>query len=79
MAKRYATSTEIRAVVDAAINTGAWHLCGCSKHRKLQHIESKRVVVFAVSPSDRRAALNLRRDIRHIERGLPGWGIPPTA
>lgn len=67
------TSPELKKVVKAAIASGQWTLEDGSKHQRIRHVNG-RMVTFAASSSDRRACLYLARDIRHIEKGIPGWG-----
>lgn len=67
-------SPEIKRIVKAAIDTGKWTLEDGSKHARIRHA-SGRMVTFAGSSSDRQSALYLKRDIKHVEKGLPGWGM----
>lgn len=72
--KRFATSSGIRKIIDQAIASGAWDLEQRSKHNKIRHRVTGRLVVFAVSASDHLAEKNLARDIKHVECGMPGRG-----
>lgn len=65
---------EILVIVNAAVKTGKWSVENGGKHPKLRHV-SGRIVVFARSTSDYLACKNLARDIKHVEKGLPGWGM----
>lgn len=76
MSKRIASSPEVQRVMANAIASNLWEFIGTNGHTKLRHKASNKIVVAAVSPSCPRAAKNLARDIRHVEAGLPGWGMP---
>jgi hypothetical protein len=76
MATHITTSPEVRKVVDAAIKSGAWHIEAGTKHHKIRHIESGRMISFPKTPSDNhRSHLNLKSEIRKVEAGRPGWGM----
>ena len=78
MATHIKTSPELRKQVDKAIESGNWEFEKGSKHQRLRHKASGRMVTFALSSSDRNAAKFFARDLRHVEAGLPGWGQPQT-
>lgn len=68
---------DVRPIVAAAVATGNWELIGRNRHYKLRHIPTGRLSVAPTCDSScPRAAQNFARDIRHIEAGLPGWGVP---
>lgn len=75
MAKQTYACPEMRRVIDKALRSGCWHIEGGGSHGKLRHT-SGRMVVFGGTISDHRAIANFQRDIRHVEAGLPGRGMP---
>jgi hypothetical protein len=77
MAKLNTTSTPgIREVVQKAVNTGKWVMEGrIGKHSKLRHVATGRSVPFGSTARCYRAAKNLERDLRHVEAGMPCWGV----
>lgn len=67
-------SPVVRTVVAAAIASGDWEVLPRNRHYKLRHIPSGRMIVAPTSGGDVRCAKNFARDLRHVERGLPGFG-----
>ena len=57
---------EVLAELEAAVARG-WRIEFGNKHRKLRSPKGRFVVSIPCSPSDRRSALNFRRDIRRWE------------
>jgi hypothetical protein len=57
----------LRAAVDDAVARG-WTLGKTRRHLKLTK-PGCRMVVFPLTPSDRRGLMNLRADLRRSERG----------
>lgn len=74
MATRLVTGSEYFKIVKAAVNTGKWCIETKGKHNKLKHIESGKLVFFPITPGDCKGHLNLKKNIKRIEAGLPGWG-----
>lgn len=68
------TSPEIKKVIEAAVASGEWMLEDGKKHGRLRHVRSNRFVTYAGSSSDRQACLFFKRDLIHVEKGIPGWG-----
>lgn len=65
----------ILRVVNLAIKKGGWTIEDGTKHPKLRHQESGRMVAIACNKGDPRGHLNLEKHIKHVERGMPGWGM----
>lgn len=61
---RYSTSKEINLLVKDMVRSGWRYKSG--KHGKLYHPTGPSLITFPKTPSDYRAILNLRRDIRKI-------------
>ncbi len=61
---KYCKVPEIEAQVAQLVRSG-WHFCRGGKHGKLRTPQGTCTLTVPVTPSDRRAWLNFRRDIRH--------------
>lgn len=65
---RYSTSKEIDLLVKDMVRSGWRYVSG--KHGKLYHPKGHGLITFSRTPSDYRAILNLRRDIRKLTESL---------
>lgn len=63
--KKYSSCKEINVLVNALVREG-WEFCRGGKHGKLRRAKDARALVVPGSPSDHRAALNFRRDVRRF-------------
>jgi len=68
-AMQYCQDKDINQFVAEMVRSG-WHF-DRGRHNKLYHPTGKVFITFSKTPSDRRCLLNIKRDIRRIERGMP--------
>jgi hypothetical protein len=66
---KYCSCKEINALVKALVQDG-WSFCRGGKHGKLLEPSGKFVLTVPSSPSDHRAFLNFKRDVRHVLSSL---------
>lgn len=69
----YSNNKDINQLIKGMVRTG-WRF-EQGRHGKLHHPAGVGYITFAKTPSDRRCLLNLRRDIRRLERGNFTIGI----
>ena len=65
MKRSYSTSKEIHVLVKQLVEQG-WAFWRGTKHGRLQMPGSERILSVPCSPSDHRAFLNFRRDVRQL-------------
>ena len=64
---KYCKVPEIDALVAQLVRSG-WQFCRGGRHGKLRAPQGSYALTVPISPSDRRAWLNFRRDVRHAVR-----------
>lgn len=64
---KYSRCTDINAIVASLVRNG-WTFHQGKRHGKLQAPLGKQALTVPCSPSDHRAWLNFRRDVRHMRR-----------
>ncbi len=62
---RYSTCKEIDTVVKDMIRQG-WSYTRGKKHGRLRRPDGRRMITVPTTPSDWRASLNFKRDLRHL-------------
>ena len=65
--KKYCKAPEIDALVVQLVRSG-WHFHRGGRHGKLRNPQGACALTVPISPSDHRAWLNFRRDVRHAQR-----------
>lgn len=66
---KYCKTPEINTLVAQLVHDG-WHFRRGGKHGKLRTPQGTRTLTVPLSPSDYRAWLNFRRDVRHAQRSV---------
>ena len=64
---KYCKVPEIDELVTQLVRSG-WYFQRGGRHGKLRTPQGARALTVPISPSDRRAWLNFRRDVRHAQR-----------
>ena len=65
--KKYCKAPEIDALVVQLVRSG-WHFHWGGRHGKLRNPQGSRALTVPISPSDHRAWLNFRRDVRQAQQ-----------
>lgn len=66
---RYCSAKEINAIVAELVRDG-WSFRKRAGHGKLRPPQGRPTLTVPSSPSDHRAWLNFRRDVRHVQRSI---------
>jgi hypothetical protein len=66
---KYSNSKEINQLISNLVK-GGWEYSRGKRHGKLKEPLSKHILTVPISPSDYRAFLNFRRDVRQYVIGL---------
>jgi predicted RNA binding protein YcfA (HicA-like mRNA interferase family) len=63
---KYCKAKEINVLVAKLVREG-WYFRRGGRHGRLQPPDNTRTLTVPISPSDHRAYLNFRRDVRHLD------------
>ena len=64
---RFSSSKEIHVLVHQLVHEG-WRFCRGSQHGRLYPPQGSEFLSVPSTPSDRRAFLNFRQDVRRVQR-----------
>lgn len=67
---KYCKAPEINTLVAQLVRSG-WRFHQGGRHGKLRNPHGTFTLTVPISPSDHRAWLNFRRDVRHAQRSTP--------